>query len=309
MAFEFDPNKAKQSLANFMNGKAKTEPSVPPKETSGDEGTSSTGTSPSAETRPWEESRGDPGSTSFGTGETRPFNPSSSTSDSYDLGRSSSETLPVPSPAGQRGSTEDGGGSTDPEPHWREEYPPEWPAPRIAPRSRGIKGYVYDCQDLREEEVPRWLPRWMNSLFLGVPFAPARRGTRFVLKPDQYSDEGAQQVVLYGNITGGWVSNGSFVEVVGRRRGGGSLQASSIDLLNTDPPTHLVIEGQIPALVVWLITLLTLSAAGFLGYFLFNIGSALLFFIQYNLETLIFYLILIVAGIIWLRRTFGRRRR
>ena len=117
-----------------------------------------------------------------------------------------------------------------------------------------------DPVPLDEYQVRPGLSRWMYSLFHGVPFSRYPTGIRFVMRMDLSSDW-ERNVILYGNVFGGFLHKDSRVRVRGR------LDVESGDLIAdevihvTEPTDNMVAaQGLMSAGSVRLLTLLIVLA-------------------------------------------------
>lgn len=184
-----------------------------------------------------------------------------------------------------------------------EESVPAWENADV--RRKGMVGFVRAYDELKPESVPGGLSRWFTSLFSGAPFCRGRAGFHFVLQPDEYSDRGARQVVMYGIVQSGFLSNGSKVIVQGRTSGNGSILAHRIDVITDEEsiPTRVAMKSQMSALSVWLCTLLLIG----LAYCAVQIAITVFNGIMRNLGLII--LILIAVGWLWMRTRRRRRSR
>ncbi len=169
-----------------------------------------------------------------------------------------------------------------------------------------ISGYVHGLGDLAPEQVPGRLRKWLTSLLTFVPYARDRAGCHFIIKPDRYSDAGARQVIVYGIMTDGFLSNGSKVLVRGRMNGNGSIRATRV-YLETDesiPPSRISIANELTPLSVWLISLIIIAVLYALVRFAARIAQGAVRYVQLNLESII----IIGALVLWLLYRIARRR-
>lgn len=108
------------------------------------------------------------------------------------------------------------------------------------------------------EEIS-FIARWFRTLFSGIPLALDNSVTIFQVFPD-YSGtalnsmgNACDQVVVYGKVTSGTISDNNEVEVYGRRRPDNTIVASQI--CNKASGSMVSPQRVIPVVVVWLITL------------------------------------------------------
>lgn len=109
------------------------------------------------------------------------------------------------------------------------------------------------------EEIS-FIVKWFRALFSGIPVALDESVTTFQVFPD-YSGSAlnslgnaCDQVVIYGKVTAGTISDNNEVEVYGHRRSDNTIIASQI--CNRASGSMVSPQRVIPVAAVWLITLL-----------------------------------------------------
>lgn len=156
------------------------------------------------------------------------------------------------------------------------------------------------------------LAKWFRTLFTGVPFTFDDNITMFQVFPDfngqalNAMGNACDQVIVYGKLNAGAVSENNEVEVYGRRDASNNVVAKSIR--NVASGTTITPDGAMGPAAVWLITLLVLAVvcgvAGTLG------ASGMIWIIVLLICLANLPLILkIMAGVIAVIFSFGRRKK
>lgn len=152
--------------------------------------------------------------------------------------------------------------------------------------------------------------KWFRTLFTGVPFSINNCVTLFQVFPDYtgttFNAQGnmCDQVIVYGKLNAGSVSENNDVEVYGIRDSSNNIVAKTIR--NKATGTTVTPQGTLGALGVWIITLLAMalvagicSSLGTSGV----IGVIVLIIVILNLPVIL-KMITFILGIIF----FTRRR-
>lgn len=115
--------------------------------------------------------------------------------------------------------------------------------------------------------------KWFRTLFTGIPFTMDDYITMFQVFPDfggqalNAMGNACDQVIVYGKLNAGALSENNEVEVFGQRDSNNNIIAKSIR--NVASGTTIVPAGAIGPLAVWIITILVIviigGAAGYLG--------------------------------------------
>ena len=188
----------------------------------------------------------------------------------------------------------------------------EEPAPGFAHGM--ISGYVHGLNELRPEQIPGKMSRWVSSMFSFVPYTRDRVGTYFTVKPDRYGDAGARQVIVYGVMMDGFLSNGSHVAVKGRLRGNGTIRANKVYMVTDEsmPPSRITIGNEISPVTVWILTIIAIGFLYSLIRLAMDFTQGAIKYIQVNFETVVIVGVIIVWALYRLarfRQRFRIRRR
>ncbi len=188
------------------------------------------------------------------------------------------------------------------------EYDKAYKEPIVSHR-RGITGKVSNLHRLEPSQVHRGLNRWMRSLFGGYPYATRRCAWVFSLVTDDFDAGKHKTVIVPGEIMNNTLGKGERVTVRGSLDGNGRLVAKSIT--NVDSDSEEEINYRLSAWAVRLITLLLIVLFYFAAMVLLTLGRGVFQLVRLHLAEIVFYGILIVICVNWLRRRFGwfRRRR
>ena len=105
-----------------------------------------------------------------------------------------------------------------------------------------------------------FLTKWFRALFTGIPFTLGNEVTMFQVFPD-YSGTAlnamgyaCDQVIVYGKLNAGAVSENNSIEVYGHRDSNNNVVAKTIK--NTASGTTITPDGMISPILVWIITLM-----------------------------------------------------
>ena len=156
------------------------------------------------------------------------------------------------------------------------------------------------------------LAKWFRTLFTGVPFTFDDNITMFQVFPDfsgqalNAMGNACDQVIVYGKLNAGAVSENNEVEVYGRRDASNNVVAKSIR--NVASGTTITPDGSMGPAAVWLITLIVLAVvcgvAGALG------ANGIIWIIVLLICLANLPLILkIIAGIIGIIFSFNRKKK
>lgn len=154
----------------------------------------------------------------------------------------------------------------------------------------------------------RWvITKWFRSLFMGIPFSFENDITMFQVFPDYTGQttnalgNACDQVVVYGKVNMGSVSENNDVEVFGHRDSKGNIVAKRIR--NKATGTVVSPSGVIPVWGIWALTVIAIAllvfaymAVGLQGF----ITAAIILFIVTHLP-LIFKIIFSIIGFALLR--------
>jgi len=113
-----------------------------------------------------------------------------------------------------------------------------------------------------DNEKKPFLAKWFRALFMGIPYATEDEVTMFQVFPDytgtslNASGNACDQVIVYGKVNHGSISENNDVEVYGRRDSSNNIIARVIK--NKASGTTVTPNGTIGVGVVWAITILLL---------------------------------------------------
>ena len=120
-----------------------------------------------------------------------------------------------------------------------------------------------------DKQQKSFIGKWFRSLFTGVPFTLGNEVMLFQVFPDfsgsavNAMGNACDQVIVYGKINVGAISENNDVEVYGRRDSNNNVIAKKIH--NKASGTSISPKQTISTGIVWLFTLLFLALAVFLG--------------------------------------------
>ncbi len=112
------------------------------------------------------------------------------------------------------------------------------------------------------EHRKTFVSKWFSALFKGIPFTTGNQVTTFQVFPDYTGTSrnvlgnACDQVIIYGKITPGMISDNNDIEVYGKRDSNNNVQAKYIK--NKATGTNISPVGSMSCGIVWCITLLML---------------------------------------------------
>ena len=189
----------------------------------------------------------------------------------------------------------------------------------VNPNAGGyLTGYVADSPTVMGEgNFRRGLGRWFYSFFTGIPYTRQTTGTRFTLRKDDV-DSWTRNVIIYGEVYGGFLTRDSRVRVAGRLDPrNGDLIAQDVQIENGPYVSRVDIQRAMSAASVRLVTLaiilLIALIAGPVAMLIAgaatdasNFARNAYAYLRVNLPLLIFYLIIILYILHRIRRWFRR---
>ena len=177
-----------------------------------------------------------------------------------------------------------------------------------------LAGYAAtDPKVMDERQIRSGIRRWMHSFISGVPFSRYRSGTRFLLRKDEL-EPWEINVIIYGDLVGGYVNRGARLKVRGRRdNSSGDLIAEEI-ITDAGPLSGSVAtRGLMSAGIVRLLTLFIAVALVFVLYgavlLLFGAANAVAAFFRMLIQFIKLnwlWMVLLIVGFNWIRRRMRR---
>lgn len=170
------------------------------------------------------------------------------------------------------------------------------PAASSLPASAGIAKNI-----MSDNQKKSFFSKWFRALFSGVPYTFGDDITMLQVYPDytgsalNASGNACDQVIIYGKLNSGIISENNNIEVYGRRDSHNNIIAKRI--VNKASGTTVTPTGAISSGIVWLITLLILVP--------------LVSFLVAGFQSILSVvgIILVIAIIIFVIRLFSRAKR